>query len=136
MTDRAQPRMVTRVRLSDLFADPDKYGFEECWWCKEYGSVTSECPWCSGLGLQRKVEPCVGCGHCCLAATCTSGRFRMAQRGLESQGTRCAYLSWDGDRYWCGLAGTTNELMKKDLGHGDGCCQPLNSWRKDVRFRG
>jgi len=72
---------------------------------------------------------CVGCGYCCLTAPCLVAVLRGV---VLKHGVRCPYLYWGGTRYWCGLAGT----MWWELDLEEGCCSSLNTWRKDVRFRG
>jgi hypothetical protein len=147
MGDRPQPVTVHRIRSTDLYADPAQFGFEPCGACSytAEGEVSirrgrrGTCFSCDGLGLVRTFPPCNGCGHCCLALACTEGRAAMAFRGqFPGEGgnarVRCAYLFWGGDRYWCGLAG--NSHIAESLAIGEGCCQPLNSWRHNVRFRG
>ena len=117
MPDSAKRFDVHRISILDLIQDPAKYGFE----------------FDEDLDLVRVFPPCIGCGHCCLAAPCAEGAAAMAFKG-QLKAPRCAYLYWGGDRYWCGLHG--NAYVAKQLAHGEGCCQPLNSFRKDVRFRG
>jgi len=126
VSDRAKRFSVHRIRSTDLYADPGRYGFEVC----GCGRLRA-CPECGGLGLVRTVQPCIGCGHCCLASPCS---WAANLRGQRSE--RCAYLFWGSDRYWCGLAGTVDERIARGIEHGSGCCQALNPWRKDVRFRG
>jgi hypothetical protein len=130
MGDRARRFDEHRIRSTDLYANPARFGFEPCG-CGAH-SFDRDCPRCDGLGLVRIVQQCNGCGHCCLAMTCATAQvFRFAARDQ-----RCPYLFWDGGCYRCGLSGTTDEDIRDGLAHGEGCCQPLNSWRKDVRFRG
>jgi len=81
-----------------------------------------------------KVQPCVGCGHCCITAKCGA-----AQR-LYPAADRCPKLRWDeGEgRYFCELMELPGEVglaYRKELYAGEGCCQNLNSWRLDVKRR-
>jgi len=73
-----------------------------------------------------KLEDCVGCGYCCLAARCLLSllTFGYADR-------RCRALEWNGTRYVCLLAKDYGDLLYI----GAGCGSSLNSWRKDVRRR-
>ena len=112
---------VHRLSVDEVRADPGRFGFESCD-CQE-----SPCPECGGLEVVRVPQPCVGCGHCCLAAPC----HEALCRGTEPT-ERCRFLQWDGELYRCGLA----EEAAASLDIGEGCCQPLNSWRREVRFRG
>lgn len=68
---------------------------------------------------------CVGCGYCCLQATCSLG--------VEVYGTTypCPALLWKGKQYRCKLANEYEDILYI----GSGCCSPLNSWRKDVKER-
>ena len=75
---------------------------------------------------------CVGCGYCCMKATCD------ASRRLYAGATICPQLFWVMDRYECGLmkiAGLVGEGYREELAAGAGCCSSLNSWRIDVKPR-
>lgn len=53
---------------------------------------------------------------------------------------RCPELIWDETtgRYMCLLMldPEHGDAHRLEIGAGEGCCAPLNSWRKDVRHRG
>lgn len=72
---------------------------------------------------------CVGCGYCCLKAMCALG---VKEYGRTS--TRCPYLYWhvEDKRYYCQLYDREKWLKY----FGEGCSSSLNSWRKDVKYRG
>ena len=74
---------------------------------------------------------CVGCGYCCIQATC----FLGAQVNNAWDG-RCPSLVWSepDQRYWCKLARDWPEGTAM-LFIGAGCCSNLNSWRKEVKER-
>jgi len=76
-----------------------------------------------------KTHPCVGCGYCCLKAPCIYAQQRFP--GV----TRCPDLFWDGDRYRCWI-GMRFAEVGKELAIGEGCCSSMNSWRKEVKYRG
>lgn len=78
-----------------------------------------------GIDPERFFPFCVGCGYCCLQATCLLGVYFFGKQ------YPCPALHWDGKRYRCQLA----EEYKDDLYIGSGCSSPLNEWRKDVRQR-
>lgn len=73
-------------------------------------------------------RPCVGCGFCCAKAQCPPGREIYGDR------RRCPGLFWDGARYRCRLV-MANAQVAAALQVGEGCCRPLNRWRRDVRER-
>ena len=73
---------------------------------------------------------CVGCGHCCMTATCVAGVIE----GADATG-RCRFLVWNGSRYVCDLVALFPGYAEL-LYVGAGCCQGLNSWRADVKYRG
>jgi hypothetical protein len=77
------------------------------------------------LFLQR---PCVGCGFCCAKAQCPPGRM---PRGRHR---RCPGLFWDGARYRCRLV-MADAQVAAVLRVGQGCCRPLNRWRRNMRER-
>lgn len=72
--------------------------------------------------------PCVGCGYCCLSAPCQSN---WVQNG------RCVKLIWDKtkERYLCQKA-LEDKLFCEYMAIGAGCSSSLNTWRRDVRYRG
>jgi hypothetical protein len=78
----------------------------------------------SAMTVKKRGDPtpCVGCGYCCIAAICEYGR-----ENVETH--QCAYLYFKDGRYWCDAAGPKKWF-------GAGCSCSLNSWRKDVRWRG
>ena len=69
---------------------------------------------------------CVKCGYCC-TVSCSLG-IRLLDTNVDNN---CKALYWDGKRYRCFLA----EDFKEELSIGEGCCSPLNSWRKEVKQR-
>ena len=77
--------------------------------------------------VETKVRECVGCGYCCMKSTCVVGQL---ESGLPVY-KPCPYLLWNDEMYRCELMG-----RGKDVGQGWGCCSNLNSWRKNVKFRG
>lgn len=68
---------------------------------------------------------CIGCGYCCIQATC--------YLGVQFWGHihPCPGLYWDTNRYMCKLA---DEFPDK-LYIGVGCCSPKNTWRNEVKER-
>ncbi len=77
---------------------------------------------------------CVGCGYCCIRATCTYGLHRHpgAKDGL------CPELEWTGKRYICRMMAATSgmaDFYREQLQAGQGCRSYLNPWRKEVRPR-
>ena len=78
---------------------------------------------------------CVGCGLCCVKATCGVG-----QR-LYGESRPCPALRWDEEesRHYCKLCefpGRHGELYRLELSVGAGCCMSLcNSWREDLQDR-
>lgn len=76
---------------------------------------------------------CVGCGHCCLKGICVAGYLRMQ---TDKPVKRCVYLKWSGSRYICELVQKWPKEFGVVLNIGEGCCQPLNTWRNDVKDRG
>jgi hypothetical protein len=67
-------------------------------------------------------KPCVGCGYCCITATCSIGLFLFGKNG------QCPALRWNGSRYICDLV----DIYKNALAIGKGCCAPQNTWREKV----
>lgn len=78
-----------------------------------------------GFDPEQYFPSCVGCGYCCLQATCLLGVYFFGDR------YPCSALFWNGEQYRCKLA----EEYKGKLHIGSGCCFPLNEWRKEVRKR-
>ncbi|HOD35087.1 MAG TPA: hypothetical protein PLR20_05490 [Syntrophales bacterium] len=77
--------------------------------------------------------PCVGCGYCCVARTCTFG----VSRHPEALDRVCPELQWNGRRYICKLMqieGRTGSFYRMELRCGNGCVSQ-NPWRRDVRER-
>jgi len=60
-------------------------------------------------------EPCNSCGYCCLTEVCCIG-----QELTGSSIGPCKLLITDGDKHTCHLA--KNEITRKALGIGTGCC--------------
>lgn len=81
------------------------------------------------------MSKCVGCGYCCMEATCTAGLAANSDRTYTT--SRCPSLQWNGKRYVCELMMDTKygEMYREKLYAGAGCCSGLNSWRKDVKKR-
>lgn len=77
----------------------------------------------------RPKYECVGCGYCCLAVPC----FHCAKKH-GPKAIRCPDLKWDDEkkRYICLEAHTYDCSWFI----GVGCPSNLNTWRKDVKFRG
>jgi hypothetical protein len=84
-----------------------------------------------------RFEACVGCGYCCLTAMCAVGYLVYSAGKEVDVPERCPYLLWNKEdgRYWCGLT-EVHEKFKSLIHAGEGCCSTLNSWRKDVKYRG
>jgi len=80
-----------------------------------------------GLDPEQYFPSCVGCGYCCLQATCMVG---MSFYGYKNA-YPCPGLTWNVNRYICKLA----DLFKDELYIGSGCCSPKNEWRKKVSKR-
>lgn len=73
-----------------------------------------------------KSKPCVGCGYCCIKVQCAPSFFKYGEQ------KRCPALYWDGTCYRCKDIGEYGSY----LAIGEGCCSPLNSWRrKPVELR-
>jgi hypothetical protein len=74
---------------------------------------------------------CLGCGYCCFKAPCGWTPVWEPNGG-------CPHLVWDGKRYLClqVVEGPRAEDFHDALHIGEGCCSSLNSWRRDVRYRG
>jgi len=79
--------------------------------------------------MERIGKPCVGCGYCCIEATCTLGLLLHPAHMRE----QCPSLYWDEAQsmYRCKEVAE----FSHSLYIGQGCCSPLNSWRTDVRRR-
>lgn len=88
----------------------------------------------SFLDNRRK---CVGCGHCCLTAICLVGYTYLNKGKSTGPIKRCTLLYWSKEqgRYRCTLAEKGTQF-KIALHVGEGCPQGLNTWRKEVKFRG
>lgn len=82
---------------------------------------------------EANFPPCVGCGYCCLQVMCDPGR-KLNQAVHKIPAERCPWLEWDGTRYRCRLAKIPD--FAEQLAVGEGCSSSLNTWRKDVRYRG
>jgi len=88
----------------------------------------------SGKYFMKKIDGimpknCVGCGHCCITARC------QASMRVWPNGKNCPGLKWKDNRYVCELSELPGELgirYRTELYIGEGCCQGLNSWRKNV----
>ena len=74
---------------------------------------------------------CVGCGHCCLTASCMVGVKYYRIKGPIKQ---CPGLYWNAEQYICQLA-LKSDKFKQMLAIDYGCCQPLNTWRNNVKER-
>ncbi|UZP65827.1 hypothetical protein N1030_09305 [Desulfovibrio mangrovi] len=68
---------------------------------------------------------CVGCGYCCVKSQCIPGQQRYGEQGV------CAGLYWNGTCYRCRLIDESPDVAAV-LQVGEGCCRPLNRWRRDV----
>jgi len=83
-----------------------------------------------------KPRPCIGCGHCCVTATCEFGLRQFGNQHLDDKET-CPALVWDGKRHICDymvnerFTDALRERIKDTLHAGAGCCQGLNSWRRE-----
>lgn len=51
-------------------------------------------------------------------------------------GKGCPVLVFKNGRYWCQLVLDHPEIFKEGLAIGTGCSSALNTWRKDVKYRG
>jgi hypothetical protein len=82
-----------------------------------------------------KYPMCIGSGYCCHKAACSEG---MAAHPDYKSGP-CPSLRWAKNiaRHLCGLIVDADkeeaDRLRKSIGVGEGCCSPLNSWRKDVK---
>jgi len=85
------------------------------------------------VSSSRRYPACVGCGYCCLAFTCSLG---VINSGCK-MGERCPFLHWSEERgrYLCNLYLDRLDL-EEDLAIGVGCSISLNSWRREVKYRG
>ena len=79
------------------------------------------------LGFKYDEQACVGCGYCCLKAMCATGIEHLGRAER-----RCPFLVWTGNLYRCQLVIDG----KADMFTGYGCTSNLNTWRRDVKFRG
>ena len=73
-----------------------------------------------------RVRACVGCGYCCLKAPCLP-------QEIDDKG-RCLHLYWNGERYRCRRIEEDHWVAQAYK--GTGCSSSLNSWRKEVIYRG
>ncbi len=76
------------------------------------------------------VRSCIGCGYCCVKATCALGWLIYP----DSEGL-CPALEWTGERHVCRLArlpGVVGEACRSTLAIDAGCCSSLNSWRQEL----
>lgn len=80
---------------------------------------------------------CVGCGFCCLKAICVVGYSYLAKGEDIGEISRCPLLIWDDpqSRYLCTLI-DKDKRFKSALHIDKGCCAGLNTWRREVKFRG
>ena len=82
------------------------------------------------------LSKCVGCGYCCIKATCIVGRR------IHGDKTPCPELMFEKGRYWCRWV-MSQELVSENAGIvaakalniDAGCCCGLNTWRHDVKDR-
>ena len=76
-------------------------------------------------------QKCIGSGYCCWKVPC--GEALRVHPQLTSG--PCPELKWNGERHLCGLVLRSGEKeaerLKSSLSIGDGCCSPLNTWRRD-----
>jgi hypothetical protein len=89
------------------------------------------------------MKECVGCGYCCIKCPCVFGQILHHFINYKE---RCPYLEWTGEKYHCRAMtsmknkkdATQNEwviyLMREQM-LGNGCENPRNHFRKDVRER-
>lgn len=76
---------------------------------------------------------CIGCGYCCAKAPCAIGYQ------LHGEKAPCPELGFVSGRHWCmwvikqELKNDEAEgvMAHKALDIGEGCCSPLNSWRRE-----
>ncbi len=68
---------------------------------------------------------CIGCGYCCIKAQCIPGQEHYGRHDV------CPGLYWNGRRYLCRLI-EESETARAMLQVDEGCCRPLNHWRRDV----
>lgn len=78
-----------------------------------------------GKDPEESFPKCMGCGYCCLQATCSLG---VSIFGIKHP---CPSLFWNGEKYRCELVNNHEDTLYI----GSGCCSPLNSWRKDIKER-
>ena len=81
---------------------------------------------------------CIGCGYCCLKARCG-----VSMEHYDTDQKRCPGLVWSDNekRYFCllmryGDKTYPSQYFKDTLYEGEGCSSGLNTWRRDVKFRG
>jgi len=75
-------------------------------------------------------RPCLGCGHCCLTATCVVG-LQLAGEVVHRGVRRCAALVRRGDRYRCALI-EAGRVPPDQLAIGAGCSSPLFNAARDA----
>lgn len=72
------------------------------------------------------MRPCIGCGYCCQKGPCS---YSNQQDPLVSW-KGCPDLTWDGERWWCGVllkaTGEQRESIIRGLDIGNECCCPLH----------
>lgn len=79
-----------------------------------------------------EASPCLGCGYCCLQAQCG-----LSVR-VHTYKEICPSLYWGEarKRHLCrAVEGDLIVTNGKELSIGEGCCSPLNSWRKEIKNR-
>jgi len=82
---------------------------------------------------------CVGCGYCCIKATCVVGARHYGET------KPCPALEWDEvqSRHTCSFCTYGDKFVdvqvdhyRQELSVGAGCCMSLfNTWREDIRDR-
>jgi len=85
---------------------------------------------------ELKIHDCVGCGYCCNKAPCTLASTILSAITQTHFSGSCPFQVEVKDKHRCLLAMTSNErlneMVKRDLAMGEGCCSPLNSDRRRV----
>lgn len=78
---------------------------------------------------------CIGCGYCCMQATCVTG---LDAYGLARQ--QCPGLELKEGRFWCRLvtesSGEKNHLIRTNLCIGAGCSSSLFNNQREACQRG
>lgn len=80
--------------------------------------------------INLRVEPCVGCGYCCMVAPCVLSHMRYGG-GHKT----CPGLHFEGGRFWCLLA-RDSDKVKEHLYIGEGCSSSLCNSQRDAFLRG